>query len=378
MAHNIMATKFSPPVIVAVRLKKTSTEVIRASTEPLGGGKKEEMTVVTRKSIKNAVEVLTNADPELNCMLVATYPETYPDDGRIVKAHHKGLLEAMRRKFGDFSYFTAIEYQSRGAPHLHVGLSIELSKLGEVVSLKRKKSGRRYPAFQTVQSLQDWAFETWLGIIGKPDISYNGEALEWDGIDEEDVEAMHKAYYHYNSGFSWEVMRSQDGAKRYFVKELTGLKLYQKTIPQNYTRPGRHFLYSEDMRFDKEKNGLTFIVNEGQLRGLLKNAGWKFIPDEGKPLFKYLWNSAAELAVALIEAGFEPIESTIKALRQYADLRMTQFVQKGDDLRQWLERVALIYGNSRSEMHWERFKEAFRRQLIYEAQWRYIFNTGPP
>lgn len=378
MAQNIKNTKLSPPPVVAVRLKRTSAEVIRASTEPIGGGQRQEMTVVTRKSVKNAVEVLTNAEPELNCMLVATYPGTWPDDGRVVKAHHKELLAAIRYKFGDFSYFTAIEYQSRGAPHLHVGLSIDLSELGEIVNLKRKKSGRRYPVFQTVKALQDWAFEAWLEIISKPDISYNGDFLEWDGIDEQDAESMRKAYHHYNAGFSWEVMRSQDGAKRYFVKELTGLKLYQKTIPPGYKHPGRHFLYSKDMIFDKEKNGLTFIVNEGQLRELLKNAGWKFIPEEDKPLFKHLWNSAADLAVALIKAGFEPIEGTIKALRQYADLRMTQFAQIGDELIDFNNLWALIRQNSWREMNWERIKEVIRRQLAYEAQWEHIFNAGSP
>lgn len=367
-----MATKPPPPVVIGVRLKKTSAEVIRASTEPLGGGKKEEMTVVTRKSIKNAVEVLTNAEPELNSMMVCTYPETFPDDGRIVKAHHKAMLEAVRRKFGYLSYFTAMEYQSRGAPHFHIGLSLNLGELGqgEVITLKRKKAGRRFPAFQTVKPIQDWAFETWLDIIRKPDISYNGEPLDWEGIDEEDEEAMRIAYEKYNSGFSWEVMRERNGATRYFVKELTGLKLYQKTIPSGYKHPGRHFLYSEDMRFNQE-NAITFIVDEGKLRELLQAAGWKYLPEEDKPLYKYLWNTAADLAVALIEAGYMPVKAGLDALKRFADQRLIQFISGKVDWQQLWEADVKQY--QKAKAHWEDKVKS----IIKRLEWEFIMSQQP-
>ena len=116
-------------------------------------------------------------------MIVATYPETYPDDGRIVKAHHKALIHAIKHKYGGYSYFTAIEYQKRGAPHFHQALSFSLPDFGEVTTLKRKSVSRRKPTFQTVKPVQDWLFETWLDIISKPDISYNGEPLDWGGLD---------------------------------------------------------------------------------------------------------------------------------------------------------------------------------------------------
>lgn len=331
------------------------------------------MTTISSKSIKNAVEVLTNADPELNSMIVATYPDTYPHDGRIVKAHHKALKKAIKHKLGDYSYFTAIEYQKRGAPHFHQGSSISLSELGEIVTLKRKNMTRRLPTFQTVKPMQDWAFETWLEIISKPDISYEGQPLDWSGLDYEDIEKMRTAYYHYNAGFSWEVMRERDGAKRYFVKELTGLKRYQKTIPQGFEHPGRHFLYSQDMIFDPE-NGLTFVVSEGQLRELLKVSGWQFLPEDGKPLYKYLWNSAANLAVALIEAGFRPIKSSLDALRKYADARMMNFA----DLAESTWKDAAGWANLDYEINQLKHWEEIKRRIAYKNHWEQIFSTGPP
>lgn len=367
------ATKPPPPVIVGVRLKKTTAEVIRAASEPLGGGKKAKMTVISRKSITNAVEVLTNAEPELQSMIVATYPDTFPDDGRIVKAHHKALNEAIRRKLGDFSYFTAVEYQKRGAPHYHQGTSFNLSDYGEVVTLRRKNMTRRKPTFQTVQELQDWAFETWLDIIAKPDISYLGEPLNWSGVDEDDQEMMRKAYYHYNSGFSWEVMREKDGAKRYFVKELTGLKLYQKTIPAGFENPGRHFLYSHDMLFDPE-NEINFVINGDRLRELLQLSGWKYVPEEGKPLFKYLWNAASGLAVALIEAGYEPVKSGLKALKEYTDQRIVAFADMTDELTQQAAGAGIFGYAKYAADYWQRVKQGYERQQYWER----VFATGPP
>lgn len=373
MAQKIMATKPPPPVIVGVRLKKTSAEVIRAASEPLGGGPKAKMSVISRKSITNAVEVLTNAEPELQSMIVCTYPDTFPDDGRIVKAHHKALNEAIRRKLGDFSYFTAIEYQKRGAPHYHQGTSIDLADYGPVVTLKRKKMSRRKATFQTVKALQDWAFETWLEIIAKPDIAYNGEALNWFGVDGYDQEMMRKVYYHYNAGFSWEVMREKDGAKRYFVKELTGLKLYQKTIPPDFQNPGRHFLYSQDMQFNPA-NEIKFAINGDALRELLHVSGWKYVPEEGKPLFKYLWNAASGLAVALIEAGYQPLDSTLRQLKEYTDHRLVAFADMSDALTKSVAGMSMFNYYTDAIAYWNNLKKGYERQQYWER----VFATGPP
>lgn len=352
-------TKPPPPPIVGVRLKKTSVEVIRGATEALGGGRKSKMICISKKSIRNAVEVLTNSDPELSSMIVCTYPEQYPDDGRIVKAHHKALLAAVSHKFGDISYFTAIEYQSRGAPHFHMALSLKLDDLGQVVTLKRKKSGRRYPAFQTVKSQQDWLFNTWLEIISKPDIAYNGEPLEWSGIDDEDLEAMQKAYHQYNAGFSWEVMRDKDGAKRYLVKELTGLKRYQKAIPDDFKNPGRHFLYSHDMIFDP-KNSITFVLDDLELRTHLEKCGWKFLPSPEKLLPKFLWNVAADLAISLIEAGLSPVKGGLDALKKYCDHRIYQFVTPSTEMS---NAIAEGWRVHRIVKHWEAEKRRYQRYL---------------
>lgn len=58
-------------------------------------------------------------------MLTLTYPDTYPKDGRIVKAHLRAFTERLRRagclKNDSFVWF--LEFQQRGAPHFHLLLT---------------------------------------------------------------------------------------------------------------------------------------------------------------------------------------------------------------------------------------------------------------
>jgi len=358
--------------MVAIKLKKTTSEVIRTSIEQRGGGRRGRITEISQASIKNAKEILANADPELNSMVVATYGKTWPADGRVVNAHHKALSQAIERRFGSFSYFTAKEYQKRGAPHLHKALSIDLAKQGEVITLKRKKSGRRCLAFQTVQWAQDWAFETWLDIIRKPNPRYNGVQLEWPGLSAEDEQAMRKAYTVYNAGFAWEVMRVKDGAKRYLVKELGGLKGYQKQIPDDIEHPGRHFLYSRDMKFNEDE-AIYFVISEAEARALLERAGWGYLPEEHKPLYKRLWNTAAILATELIKAGYQPIKGCIEQLRQYSDLRMWWFADRTAEAWKAINQWADFRMGWKSVRHWE----AVKRRMIYDERWAYAMANGP-
>lgn len=364
----------APPPVVGVRIKKTTAEVIRAFVPAQGGGSRGKITEISKASIKNAVEVLTNSDPELNSMLVCTYPgDAFPDDGRVVKCHHARMLAAIGRKFGNFSFFSAFEFQKRGAPHFHVGLSFDLRDMGDVARLKRYQASRRKPAFETVKSVQDWAFFTWISIIKEPDPKHKGEKLDWIGLDSHDIAMMHKAYFQYNAGFSWEVMREKSGATRYFVKELTGLKQYQKQIPDWYQNPGRPFAYSSDMRFD-ENEAIEFEASDAEIRQLLEQAGWQYLPESGKPLFKRLWNAAALLAGALIEAGARPIETSLAALRRFADLRSQRFMDKFNEIYQQAGWDADVEHWLKAKAYWESRK----RRFAWDDRWDYTFNTGPP
>lgn len=299
------------PAVVAVEVYRNDVRVVRASQSRKGGGKKEKIKEISMSSIKNAKHIIANSEPDLPSLMTFTYPETFPGDGRIVKTHFRAIEHRARRRFGKFSYFACVEYQKRGAPHLHVGASIDLEKLGEVVELTRMGDWDRKPKFQTHKPTQDWLFKAWLGVIGG-----SGE-FGWKGLPDTDVEAMSNAYYYCNAGVSWEMMKKDNGAKLYLVKELSALKGYQKKVPKGFKNPGRHFLYSRDM---KPVVVETFPVSDKLVRKMLREIGWKWLPGDDRPLYRDLWNVAAELAIKLVEAGIDPLKrGSLEELRSLSE-----------------------------------------------------------
>lgn len=55
-------------------------------------------------------------------LITLTYPDEYPTDGRKVKKHLKCFLQWLKRQSGGdgFSAFWFLEFQARGAPHIHI------------------------------------------------------------------------------------------------------------------------------------------------------------------------------------------------------------------------------------------------------------------
>jgi len=67
---------------------------------------------------------------DFRVMVTLTYGATWPNDGRVVKAHLRAFFERMRRAgwFEKESLVWWLEFQARGAPHLHMVLTGWLSK----------------------------------------------------------------------------------------------------------------------------------------------------------------------------------------------------------------------------------------------------------
>lgn len=367
----------SLPPLVGVRCFKSNVELVRAGGEQAGGGKRAQCTEISQEQFKRAVRVLTDSEKELNSLLTVTYPDTHPWDGRIFKAHLRRFLERLREEVGDFDYFLAIEYQKRGAPHAHIGLSVDLSKLGDVVKVPREKGKRRSDHFLTVRRLNRLAFDRWRETIdwhNEGVIKHHGEELEWDGITEDDWEKMEIAFEDYNSGVSWEVMREKDGAKRYFVKELTGKKgnptgWYQKSVPDGFEHPGRHFLNSRDF---VNRNAVEFACDYDTLCWIVKESKLEHVPDDHKPLYKWLWNASYRVSMHLVKAGFRAI-SGLEYLRKYWDVRASQVAKNyigPASLGAWSE----AHRWARAARYWKHKCSRF----LWDEAWEFSFANAPP
>lgn len=263
-------------------------------------GTKSELKYVSAKSIRNAQFVIANTDVEFPSMITLTYPETYPTNGQVVTAHWNALKRRIWREFGeDLDYFLVREFQKRGAPHLHIAVSIDLRLLGEVTRLERGNVSRRRPAFETVKSAQDWLFEAWVAII-------TPSGPNWAGLSEADILAMKQAYFEYNSGVSWELMRKVDGGKRYMVKELSSLKEYQKTVPAGFEKPGRTFLYNKSVRPTVPK--ACYALDGLGVMELLRTLDFRYLPDTIGELCNVVWNMGEEVERAAIEFSLPAID----------------------------------------------------------------------
>jgi len=79
-----------------------------------------------KKSRLRLLHQIRNTQHQFKQFITLTYPSEYPRDGKIVKAHLNKFLTGIRQKFKDVHYVWVFEAQTRGAPHFHILLNIEL------------------------------------------------------------------------------------------------------------------------------------------------------------------------------------------------------------------------------------------------------------
>jgi hypothetical protein len=85
--------------------------------------------------------------------LTLTYPGEYPHDGRTVKAHLKAFRKRVERRYGRLSVCVwKLEFQKRGAPHLHMLLPAA--------------------ALGALDEFQQWCSAVWFEIVGSGDLRH--------------------------------------------------------------------------------------------------------------------------------------------------------------------------------------------------------------
>ncbi len=72
----------------------------------------------SKKSLLRLMFLMQATRLEFASMLTLTYPRFYPLDGLIVKRDVAAIAQTLRR--ADIEYLWFLEFQKRGAPHVHV------------------------------------------------------------------------------------------------------------------------------------------------------------------------------------------------------------------------------------------------------------------
>lgn len=185
-------------------------------------------------------------------MITLTYPLEYPVDGRAVKRHLDTMLKRLKRRYSQ-DYFWFLEFQGRGAPHVHI------------------LYGRKVVASED----RDWLARSWVDIIGlshsRP-FSYLKSRKQHD-LSEQCFE------FHRRKG-QWERIRERHGAAAYVAKYAR--KFEQKLVPKNYLNVGRFWGCSRQVTKSIPEPE-RYVADEDIARSVLKaiNAPghkWGLIP----------------------------------------------------------------------------------------------------
>lgn len=205
-----------------------------------GNGRKEKpVKTLSLKSRSNLAFLITETNIKFQSMLTLSYPKTFPLSGKTVKSHWNRLRINLQRWFENLSYVWVLEFQKRGAPHLHVLLSV-------------------VPTFTDRRRI----------------------AHKWAEITTKDNQEVYLGVYNvHKHAKAWEPIKKTDGAKRYILKYA--LKTYQKTVPAQFQDVGRFWGTSYDVRRNIPDPTIAIEADEKMVRTLLKGhsvESWENLP----------------------------------------------------------------------------------------------------
>ncbi len=216
--------------VVGFRVMRNDVVTVRAARNPeelagrLEGAVRGEIEYLSGKSRRRLALVAGNSPVVFRSFVTVSYPDEFPCDGKIVKKHLHALLAALRRRCGRLEYLWFLEFQKRGAPHLHLFLD---HALPEPLSTMARRAGRVRKECQVHWPSQDWLSARWYEIVGSGDEK------------------------HLRAGAAWEVIEKPDGAARYVAKE--SYKTFQKVVPVGFRNVGRFWGVSGGVSPDEGK-----------------------------------------------------------------------------------------------------------------------------
>lgn len=197
----------------------------------------------SKKSLLRLMFLMQSTQLEFASMLTLTYPRFYPLDGLIVKQDVAAIVQRLRRSKIEYLWF--LEFQKRGAPHIHI-----LTDQRAITPRMRVDYGLYWTARI---ALSDW---------------FN-KLCPADAYDEE-VMKMAKFNTHFKV---WQFIRSRDGARNYVTKYAS--KERQKQVPPRYHNIGRFWGSTRALR----PPGITFDLTEEDIE--------RYLVDQGHPAASY-------------------------------------------------------------------------------------------
>lgn len=246
--------------VVGVQLYKSGIRLVRVGGKASARPKRPRKAIVkmSTRSLSNLIWMAANTSAKFGSMLTLTYGKEYPVDGRQVKKHLNHFITTFRRRRGKFDYLWVMEFQGRGAPHLHV-----------LTTLPGPADGRDRATYAAV-----WT-RTVLGSAQRPysDLK-SGHVVDLS-------QEMYRVHLHRSS---YKELWSEDGALRYVAKYAA--KLEQKTPPPEFLDTGRFWGASYEVSRGVRPIATIPIVNQSEVERVLIDIGrddlleWPIIPSK--------------------------------------------------------------------------------------------------
>lgn len=231
--------------VVGIKIFNRDVVVVRKGKGPdVSPSPRDEISYFSYASRQRLAFVAANTDVAFRTMITLTYPKVFPTSGKLVKRQLHAFLQWLRRNCDNPLYLWFLEFQQRGAPHIHI--------------------------------LIDWSLPTrklWLGQFRVR------VANAWYRL-VESGDPLHR-----RAGTRTERIRLVDGAARYAVKYA--FKMRQKRVPKEYRDVGRFWGCSRKVVPEQRA---VFRCTEDDIRGVLE--GWKYAPSDERMLYKVLYGVA--------------------------------------------------------------------------------------
>jgi hypothetical protein len=193
-------------------------------------------------------------------MLTLTYPAHHPGSGKIVKEDVGYITTWLKRNITD-EYLWFLEFQQRGAPHIHVLLTNDI-----ILPDQRAKVGLKW-----VERIvtADWFLMGLGAAIDEPIGSKTYAQAYGSQVYRAAAVACHRK--------TWELIRDDGGARRYVTKYAA--KQYQKEVPKAFEDVGRFWGCSRNVK----PAGVTIDVTDEEVRQFLSENGhiaanWEVLP----------------------------------------------------------------------------------------------------
>lgn len=239
---------FDPGPVVGIKIFRRDVVVVRRGVLHRGNNgiapERGEITMFSKKSRMRLAFVASNTRVVFKTMVTLTYPKEWSNDGKNVKKHLHEFLKWCRRRFASPSYLWFLEFQKRGAPHIHLLLDCPMPQ----------DKAQRLDVYACVSV-------RWYAIVGSNDEK------------------------HLLAGTRVERIRKPDGAARYCLKYA--YKTKQKCVPDAYRNVGRFWGCSRGVT---PKDVRVWPMDEGSVRAVL--ADWEFSPSPDTLVYQTLYGCA--------------------------------------------------------------------------------------